>query len=172
MNNSTDPTSDNSSEIIIGNVRYPIGWNFNARTQAAAAAMRAVQDDMLVIGARTFNFASPIDVEAFFAEVGPEAVRPLDDGVHHLFWIYTDTERPESQDPVPVLIPQAFVPWFLLGVGIRDSVWTAQQYVGGPGVLPLHDPTIVHPDGWQPPTFDDDPGTDDDQGDDGEEDSA
>lgn len=124
---------------------YPISWTLQPSQQAKSAAMRAVHDDLIVVGARIFNFANTTEVKAFFAEVGDDATGPLDDGVHHLFWMKSDAE---PGDLTPVLIPQAMVPWFLLGVGIRDSVWTAWEYAGGPGVLPQHNAATVRPPGY------------------------
>lgn len=120
---------------------YPLDWHLQTPMQAKGGSMTA-KESGLVVGTRIYDFANPIQVKAFFAELGADAVRPLDDGVHHMFWIKVPTEK----DPIPFLIPQEFVPWFLLGYAAGDSVPAAQMFVGGPGVMPKHDPVLTDDD--------------------------
>ncbi len=141
----TDP--DESADLPDGDGhRYPLDWRDLQPSQQAKGGLMSAKEYNLVVGARIFDFANEIQVKAFHDELGPKARRPRDDGVYHLFWIAPEAENASlgPDDPkigVPVLIPQDSVPWFLLGVGICDSVTSAQLFVGGPGTLPLNDPT-------------------------------
>lgn len=117
---------------------YPIDEHMQEDLQAKLAAMRAKDPHRLAIGTRYYDFSNPISVEAFFAELGEDAVRPEDNGVYILLWVKTDAE----EEPVPYLKHQSEVLSFIQGIAARDSVTTAQQFADRPGFLPLHDPVL------------------------------
>lgn len=126
---------------------YPLSESLVFPMQAKAALMTA-RSQNLAVGARVFDLSNEIAARALVDELTAAAARrgdfgsppvlPKDTGIYFLFWIRTDAEQREY----PVLIPQNGVVFFLLGVGIRDSIETAQLLVGR-GVLPLNDP-VVH----------------------------
>lgn len=125
--------TDEESETETGGYRYPIDETMLVSMQARAAALRAA-DLNLTVGHRNLDFSQQLQIDAFHHELGPDAVRPPDDGVHHLFWIKTD-----AGEEYPINIPQQYVRWFLTGVAATDAISSVQEFVGAPGVLPLHD---------------------------------
>lgn len=116
--------------------RYPIDNTMQVPMQARASAIRAGELN-LTIGHRNLDLSQGLQVEAFYDELGLDAILPPDNGVYHLFYVRADTG-----EEFPLNIPQAHARYFVLGLAARDSLSSAQEFAGGPGILPLpqHDP--------------------------------
>lgn len=127
---------EDPDDLYLPEFPYPIDEHLVVPMKAKTSAMKAKDEHNLVIGSRNYDFSNPISVQAFFDELGEDAVRPVDDGVYIMFWIKTDAEN----EPVPFMKPLDEAQSFLQGLAARDSVTTAQAFADRAGFLPLHDP--------------------------------